>query len=95
MQGWRKRILNYVKRNPITWCVSTLVGKQGSRVTLELDALIRNVKDSWKVVSFSKILLPDIMLIIENLEDPQLADLSISNLSQEVEWRRVLEISDP
>lgn len=100
VQGVAKaRILNYVQTEPYYLVrIERLAETKGVEVTLELEALIRTVKEQLeKIVGFGKGLLPDIMLIVENLEDPgRLADLIISNLSQKVEVAQgVLEILDP
>ena len=100
VQGVAKaRIVDYAQTEPYYLVrIERLTEIKVAEVTLELEALMRNVKEQLeKVVGFGKILLPDIMLIIENLEDPgRLADLIISNLSQKVEVAQgVLEILDP
>ncbi len=67
-------------------------------VTLEIEALMRNVKEQIeKLVSFGKVILPDIMVVIENVDDPgKLADLAIANMGLKVEQaQEVLEITDP
>ncbi|MDA8100701.1 MAG: endopeptidase La [Nitrospiraceae bacterium] len=67
-------------------------------VTLELEALMRNVKEQIeKLVSFGKVILPDIMVVIENVDDPgKLADLAVANMGLKVEQaQEVLEITDP
>ncbi len=100
VQGVAKaRILDYVQTEPYHLVhIERLTETKVAEVTLELEALMRNVKEQLeKVVGFGKIMLPDIMLVIENLEDPgRMADLIISNLSQKVEVAQgVLEILDP
>jgi ATP-dependent Lon protease len=67
-------------------------------VTLEIEALMRNVKEQIeKLVSFGKVILPDIMVVIENVDDPgKLADLAVANMGLKVEQaQEVLEITDP
>ena len=40
-------------------------------VNLETEALMRNVKEQIeRLVSFGKVILPDIMVVIENVDDP-------------------------
>jgi ATP-dependent Lon protease len=100
VQGMAKaRILEYVQTEPYYLVrIERLTETKVVEVTLELEALMRTVKEQLeKIVGFGKILLPDIMVIVENLEDPgRLADLIISNLSQKVEVAQgVLEILDP
>ena len=68
------------------------------KLTLEIEALMRNVKEQLeKMSSFGKMVLPDIMVIVENIDDPgKLADLVASNLGLRVDVaQEVLEISEP
>jgi len=100
VQGMVKvRILEYVQTEPYLLVrTERLVETKVTEVTSEVEALVRTVKEQLeKIVGYGKILLPDIMVIIENLEDPgRLADLIISNLSQKVSVaQEVLEILDP
>ena len=67
-------------------------------VNLETEALMRNVKEQIeKLVSFGKVILPDIMVVIENVDDPgKLADLAVANMGLKVEQaQEILEITDP
>ena len=67
-------------------------------VDLETEALMRNVKEQIeRLVSFGKVILPDIMVVIENVDDPgKLADLAIANMVLKVEQaQEILEITDP
>ncbi|MBI4683872.1 MAG: endopeptidase La [Nitrospirae bacterium] len=67
-------------------------------ITIETEATIRTVKEQIdKVVSLGKTILPDIMIVIENLEEPgKLADLIASNIGLKTEQaQEVLEITDP
>jgi ATP-dependent Lon protease len=67
-------------------------------VGLETEALMRNVKEQLeRLVSFGKVILPDIMVVIENVDDPgKLADLAVANMGLKVEQaQEVLEITDP
>lgn len=69
-----------------------------TEISLELEALMRNVKEQLeKMVTLGKVLLPDIMVIIENIEDPgRLSDIITSNLGLKVEVaQEVLEIIHP
>jgi ATP-dependent Lon protease len=66
-------------------------------LTLETEALIRNVKDQIdKMVALGKTILPDIMVVMENLEEPgRLADLVASNIGLKTEQAQsVLEIDN-
>jgi len=67
-------------------------------VNIETEALMRNVKEQIeRLVSFGKVILPDIMVVIENVDDPgKLADLAIANMGLKVEQaQEILEITDP
>ena len=61
-------------------------------------ALVRNIKEQLdQLISSGKILSPDIMMILEEIDDPgRLADLIASNLNLHVtEGQIILEILDP
>ena len=67
-------------------------------LNIEDEAQIRTVKEQLdKAVSYGKTILPDIMVVIENLDEPgRLADLVASNLGLKTEQaQEILEISDP
>jgi len=69
-----------------------------AQANLETEALMRNVKEQIeKLVSFGKVILPDIMVVIENVDDPgKLADLAVANMGLKVEQAQdILEIIDP
>lgn len=63
-----------------------------------IEALARTVKENMeKVISLGKVLSPDILMVLEDIQDPgRLADLVASNLNLKVsEAQKVLEILDP
>lgn len=63
-----------------------------------IEALARTVKENLeKVISLGKVLSPDILMVLEDIQDPgRLADLVASNLNLKVsEAQKVLEILDP
>ena len=67
-------------------------------LTIEVEALIRNVKEQFdKAVSLGKNVIPDVLVVIEGLEEPgRLADLIASNLGLKTESaQEVLEITEP
>ncbi|NTU43128.1 MAG: endopeptidase La [Nitrospirales bacterium] len=69
-----------------------------AEMTLENEALIRNVKEQMdKAVSLGKTILPDVMVVIENIDDPaRLADLIASNLGLKTEQaQEILEMPEP
>ena len=83
------------------YLVAKVIPKTEAQVTpdsVELEALIRNVKSSLeKAVSLGKNISQDLVAIAQNLEDPaRLADLVASNLDLKVEKaQQVLELIDP
>ncbi len=69
-----------------------------TEITLETEALMRNVREQLeRIVSYGKLLSPDLMFILESVDDPgRLADLVASNLELTVEKaQEILEILDP
>jgi ATP-dependent Lon protease len=69
-----------------------------TEINLETEALMRNVREQLeRIVSYGKMLSPDLMFILESVDDPgRLADLVASNLDLTVEKaQEVLEILDP
>src|SRR5256885_1333585 len=66
--------------------------------SLEGEALMRTVKEQLeRLVSLGKVLMPDVMVVIENLQDPgRLADMIVSNLGLKVDAaKEVRETKDP
>ena len=69
-----------------------------TEITLETEALMRNVREQLeRIVSYGKLLSPDMMFVLESVDDPgRLADLVASNLDLTVEKaQEILEIFDP
>src|SRR4030043_283665 len=69
-----------------------------TEITLETEALMRNVREQLeRIVSYGKLLSPDLMFILESIDDPgRLADLVASNLDLTIEKaQEILEIIDP
>ncbi|MBI3393760.1 MAG: endopeptidase La [Nitrospirae bacterium] len=100
VQGLAKaRITEFVQTDPYYQvAVEKIVESKIPEMTLQVEALIRNVKEQLeKVASLGKVILPDIMVVVENIEDPgRLADLVASNMGLKVEGaQEVLEILDP
>ena len=78
--------------------IEKLDDKKPEEMTIEIEALIRNVKEQLdKAVSLGKTVLPDVMVVIENLDEPgRLADLITSNLGLKTEQaQEILEIEHP
>ncbi|HZR46699.1 MAG TPA: endopeptidase La [Candidatus Manganitrophaceae bacterium] len=100
IQGVAKaRVLSYSQTTPFYRVkLEKWVEPKSTAVSLEVEAAVRTVKEQVeKVVSFGKLLIPDVIAVIENLEDPgRLADLVVSNLGLKVEAAQaVLEVLDP
>ena len=69
-----------------------------TEITLEIEALMRNIREQLeRIVSYGKLLSPDLMFILESVDDPgRLADLVASNLDLTVEKaQEILEVLDP
>ena len=66
--------------------------------TVEVEALMRTVKEQIeRITGFGRVILPEVMAVIENLNDPgRLGDMIVSNIGLKVEEaQEVLEILDP
>jgi ATP-dependent Lon protease len=100
VQGLSKaRALNYLQTEPFFKAfIEKIEDQKSEKLTIEDEALIRNVKVQLeKVVSLGKSILPDIMGIVENIEEPgRLADLVASNIGLKTEQsQEILEITEP
>jgi ATP-dependent Lon protease len=100
VQGIAKaRIVKYIQTDPyFSVRIEKLPDAKPTATTLEAEAVMRTVKEQIeRIVSLGKVLIPDVMVVIENLEDPgRLADMVASNLGLKVDaTQAVLEISDP
>jgi ATP-dependent Lon protease len=100
VQGLAKaRILNYTQTEPYyIGEIEKIIDEKPPELTVEVEALMRNVKELIdKAISLGKSFLPDIIVLIENIEEPgRLADLVASNLGLKAEQaQELLEITDP
>jgi ATP-dependent Lon protease len=100
VQGIAKaKITKYIQTDPYySVRIDKLVDSKPTATTLEAEAVMRTVKEQIeRIVSLGKVLIPDVMVVIENLEEPgRLADMVASNLGLKVDvTQAVLEISDP
>ncbi|MBI5193161.1 MAG: endopeptidase La [Nitrospirae bacterium] len=100
VQGLSKaKTIKYVQKEPYyTVEIEKIQEPKIPDISLEIEALMRNVKEQLeKMVTLGKVLLPDIMVIIENIEDPgRLSDIITSNLGLKVDMaQEVLEIAHP
>lgn len=100
VQGLSKaRAVEYSQKEPFfTAYIERIEEQKYESLTIEDEALIRNVKSQLdKVVSLGKSVLPDVMGVIENIEDPgRLADLVASNIGLKTEQsQEILEMVEP
>jgi ATP-dependent Lon protease len=100
VQGISKgRIQEYIQNEPY-YSVRILKTQDSKPAgsSLEAEAVMRTVKEQLeRIVGLGKVLMPDVMVVIENLDDPgRLADMVVSNLGVKVDISQaVLEIEDP
>ncbi len=100
VQGLSKaKISGYIQTDPYySVRIDKLTENKPHGSQLEIEAVMRTVKEQIeRIVSLGKVLIPDVMVVIENLEDPgRLADMVASNLGLKVDvTQSVLEITDP
>jgi len=100
VQGIAKaKITKYIQTDPYySVRIDKLADTKPTATTLEAEAVMRTVKEQIeRIVSLGKVLIPDVMVVIENLEEPgRLADMVASNLGLKVDaTQAVLEIADP
>jgi ATP-dependent Lon protease len=100
VQGLTKgKIEDYIQNDPYySVRIEKLTESKLTGSSLETEAVMRTVKEQIeKIVSLGKVLIPDVMVVIENLEDPgRLADMVASNLGLKVDvTQAVLEVVDP
>ncbi len=94
----RAKTVKFLQKEPFYQVEIKTFPDAPSIVNLETEALMRNVKEQIeRLVSFGKVILPDIMVVIENVDDPgKLADLAVANMGLKVEQaQEILEIIDP
>ena len=100
VQGISKaRIQEYIQNDPYySVRIAKILDSKPAGAPLESEAVMRTVKEQLeRIVGLGKVLMPDVMVVIENLDDPgRLADMVVSNLGVKVEVSQaVLEIEDP
>ncbi|SPP65662.1 endopeptidase La [Nitrospira lenta] len=100
VQGIAKaKVTNYIQSDPYySVRIDKIPDTKITASTLESEAVMRTVKEQIeRIVSLGKVLIPDVMVVIENLEEPgRLADMVASNLGLKVDvTQSVLELSDP
>ncbi|MGE5253894.1 MAG: LON peptidase substrate-binding domain-containing protein, partial [Planctomycetaceae bacterium] len=100
VQGLAKgTIKEYIQEKPLFVVrVQKVIEPPIGDVTLETEALVRSVKEqSEKVLSLKGILSPDVLAILDQIEEPgRLADLVASNLKLKIEEaQKILETFNP
>ncbi len=100
VQGLAKGMIKeYVQEKPLFVVrVQKVVEPPIGDVSLETEALVRSVKEqSEKVLSLKGILSPDVLAILDQIEEPgRLADLVASNLKLKIEEaQKILETFNP
>ena len=98
VQGLSKaKISGYIQTDPYySVRIEKLTETKPAAPPSRREAVMRTVKEQIeRIVSLGKVLIPDVMVVIENLEDPgRLADMVASNLGLKVEvTQAVLEVS--
>ena len=100
VQGLAKaRAVEYIQTEPYySVRIAKMLEAKTAPSPLESEAVMRTVKEQLeRIVGLGKVLMPDVMVVIENLDDPgRLADMIVSNLGLKVEITQgVLEIEHP
>lgn len=100
VQGIAKaRVLDFEQQEPYyTARIERIEALPAPHPSLEIEALIRTTKERLEqVVHLGKSIMPDVMTVIETLDDPgRLADIIASNLGLKVEaLQPILETDDP
>ncbi len=100
VQGLAKaKVTEFVQEEPFyVGRVEKLMDQEQPQLTIEVEALMRNVKELVdKSLALGKSFLPDIIVLIENIEEPgRLADLVASNLGLKSDQaQELLEQTDP
>ncbi|MGD0585191.1 MAG: endopeptidase La [Oryzomonas sp.] len=100
VQGLSKaRITEYVTEKPFhTVRIEKMIDAPLQDISLETEALVRTVREQLtKVIELGKQVSPEVMVILENIQDPgSMADLIASNLGLKVaDAQLLLEMNDP
>jgi ATP-dependent Lon protease len=100
VQGLAKgTIREYIQEKPLFVVrIQRVIEPSVGETSLETEALIRSVKEqSEKVLSLKGILSPDVLAILDQIEEPgRLADLVASNLKLKIEEaQKILETLNP
>ncbi len=95
----RGRIKRYLRRTPsFSVSVEKLDEPQPPEITLEIEALMRNVKGQLsQIVNMGAFVTPELLQVVDDMNDPgRLADLVASNIGMKIaDSQKVLETLDP
>jgi ATP-dependent Lon protease len=78
--------------------IEPIAEKSSAIPALEREAIVRSAREGLeKLLGLGKVIMPDVLTVIENLDDPgRLADIIASNLGLKIDaTQEVLEIEDP
>ncbi len=100
VQGLAKaKSVEYIQTDPYySVRIVKILDAKAAPSPLESEAVMRTVKEQLeRIVGLGRVLMPDVMVVIENLDDPgRLADMIVSNLGLKVDvTQAVLEIEHP
>ena len=100
VQGLAKaRIKDVTQSQPFFSVKIETITEQSAAISpLEHEAIIRSAREGLeKLLGLGKVIMPDVLTVIENLDDPgRLADIIASNLGLKINiTQEVLEIEDP
>ncbi|MFM8540806.1 MAG: endopeptidase La [Nitrospira sp.] len=100
VQGLTKaKAIEYIQTDPYySVRIAKIADVKSPTAGLESEAVMRTVKEQLeRIISLGKALMPDVMVVIENLDDAgRLADMIVSNLGLKVDiTQSVLESIDP
>lgn len=94
----KARVKKFAQTQPFYQVQVEAIHEQASEKKTEAEALIRTIKEQIeRVISLGKVLAPDIMMVLEDIQDPsRMADLVASNLGLKVsQGQDILETQDP
>ena len=95
----KARILDYLQTDPVFRVkIKKIEEPLVTEITVEIEAMIRNIRDQCeKTLALKGLLTNEILAILNSIEDPgRLADLVASNLNLKIsESQEFLEINDP
>jgi len=95
----KARIIDYLQTDPVFRVkIKKIEEPLVTEITVEIEAMIRNIRDQCeKTLALKGLLTNEVLAILNSIEDPgRLADLVASNLNLKIsESQEFLEINDP